>query len=191
MSLFLDIGQGAGTAGATGVRPFLPPLLVGALASADAGVNFDGTDYSFLEKPAFLGAVLALAVVSYMVERSRPNERAWTVALGMIAAGLGAVLFAGCLAQDGYTSWPGLVGGAACAALGYMAVAPVLAGARKRLEDSGALLPLYADAVSLLLAAVAVFAPPVSFVALIALVWLAIAGRRAGDRKFEGLRILR
>ena len=49
MSLFLDIGQGAGLAGATGVRPFLPPLLAGALAREDAGIDFDGTDWSFLE----------------------------------------------------------------------------------------------------------------------------------------------
>lgn len=191
MSLFLDIGQGAGTAGATGVRPFLPPLLVGALASADAGVDFEGTDYSFLEKPAFLGAVLALAVVSYGIERSRPNDRTWTIVLGVIAAGLGAVLFAGCLAQHTHTTWPGLIAGVACAALGYVAVAPILAGARRRLEGGGGMLQLYADGASLLLAAVAVFAPPVSFVALIALAWLAIAGRRAGDRKYEGLRILR
>src|SRR5687767_10761257 len=61
ISLFLDIGQGAGLSGATGVNPFLPPLIAGALARGDAGVDFEGTDYSFLEKPGFLAAVLALA----------------------------------------------------------------------------------------------------------------------------------
>src|ERR687883_535340 len=54
MSLFLDIGQGAGVSGATGVRPFLPALLAGALAKNDSGVDFDGTDFSFLESPWFL-----------------------------------------------------------------------------------------------------------------------------------------
>ena len=74
MSLFLDIGTGAGLAGATGVRPFLPPLLAGALARGDVGIDFDGTDWSFLESPAFLLAVLALAVLAYGVERSGANR---------------------------------------------------------------------------------------------------------------------
>src|SRR2546430_29836 len=71
MSLFLDIGKGAGLAGATGVRPFLPPLLAGALARGDIGIDFSHTDFSFLESPAFLAAVLAVAVLAYAVERSR------------------------------------------------------------------------------------------------------------------------
>ncbi len=70
MSLFLDIGTGAGLAGATGVRPFLPPLLAGALARGDMGIDFDGTDWSFLESPVFLAAVVGLAVASYAVDRS-------------------------------------------------------------------------------------------------------------------------
>ena len=45
MSLFMDIGQGAGLSGASGVRPFLPALLAGALAREDTGLDFDGTDF--------------------------------------------------------------------------------------------------------------------------------------------------
>src|SRR2546423_15388106 len=68
MSLFLDIGQGAGLASASGVRPFLPPLLAGALARGDIGLDFDGTGYHFLEAPGFLLAVLPLAVVAYALD---------------------------------------------------------------------------------------------------------------------------
>ena len=49
MDLLLDLLQGVGIAAAVGIRPFLPVLLVGALASADLGLDFDGTDFSFLE----------------------------------------------------------------------------------------------------------------------------------------------
>src|SRR5215210_3441353 len=70
MSLFLDIGTGAGLASATGVRPYLPPLLAGGLARGDIGIDFDGTDFRFLESTAFLAAVVVLGVVAFLVERS-------------------------------------------------------------------------------------------------------------------------
>jgi hypothetical protein len=41
------------------------------------------------------------------------------------------------------------------------------------------------------LAAIAIFVPPVSFVALAAFVVLLVLGRRGGERKYAGLRILR
>src|SRR5687767_15571236 len=74
MSLFLDIGTGAGLASATGVRPYLPPLLAGGLARGDIGIDFDGTDFSFLESPAFLAGVLALGFIGFFVERSAANR---------------------------------------------------------------------------------------------------------------------
>src|SRR4051794_6622678 len=93
MSLFMDIGQGAGLSGASGVRPFLPALLAGALAREDTGLDFDGTDFSFLESPWFLVAVFALAVGAYLAQRrglSGAIERG-LLALGVV---LGALLFA-------------------------------------------------------------------------------------------------
>ena len=39
MKLLLDILQGIGLSAAAGVRPFLPTLAAGALASADVGVD--------------------------------------------------------------------------------------------------------------------------------------------------------
>src|SRR5215208_3600630 len=75
MSVFLDTTTGMGLSGATGVRPYLPPLLAGALARGDTGIDFDGTDWRFLESTWFLLAVLALGVVAYLAERSEANRR--------------------------------------------------------------------------------------------------------------------
>jgi hypothetical protein len=136
MSLFLDIGQGAGLAGATGIRPFLPPLLAGALARGDIGVDFEGTDWRFLESPGFLLAVFALAVLWYGVERSGPN-RALELAAAALGLALGAMLFAGSLADGGESAWPGIVAGVACAALAWAAVGGLFERARRRLAAAG------------------------------------------------------
>ena len=42
-------------------------LLVGALASADLGIDFDGTDFAFLEEWPFLLAVLVLVMLLELV----------------------------------------------------------------------------------------------------------------------------
>jgi hypothetical protein len=197
LALFLDIAQGAGLAGATGVRPFLPPLLAGALARGDIGVDFDQGSFSFLEHPLFLLLVLALAVGSYAAERARPargksGRDPVAPALGVVAAAVGALLFAGSLTEGGSPGWPGIPAGAACAALGYVAAYGLLARARRRLDPgAAALLPAYGDLVALVLAALAVFVPPLSALALPAFVFLIIRGRRRDRGKYEGLRILR
>ncbi len=192
VALAMDIGQGAGLASATGVRPFLPPILAGALARGDIGLDFDNTDWNFLESPGFLLAVLVLAILSYGAERSGIDRRALrygTAALGLI---LGAMLFAGSLAEGDTTAWPGLIAGAAAALLGYAAVGGLLERARGRLDEGAAgLLNAYADLAALVLAAIAIFVPPVSFLALIALAFLVVRGRQEGERKYAGLRILR
>src|SRR6188768_4103737 len=70
VKLLLDILQGMGVSAAAGLRPFLPTLLVGVLAADDLGVDFDGTDFAFLEAPWFL-ALMAIAVVVTTVLRAR------------------------------------------------------------------------------------------------------------------------
>jgi hypothetical protein len=202
MSLFLDIGQGAGVSGASGVRPVLPALLAGALAKGDSGIDFTGTDYSFLEKPAFLVVVLALAVMSYALDRRAAAAgggppRAVQLATAAIGLVLGALLFAGSLADDGQTSWWGLPAGVLCAALGYLAVAALFGRARQRLtnqpdaDGAASLLDLYAEAIALVLAAVAIFVEPVGYVALAAFAFLILRSRGEGAQKYGGLRILR
>ena len=192
MSLVLDIGQGAGLAGATGVRPFLPPLLTGALARADTGIDFDGSGWQFLESPGFLLAVVALAVISFAAERSGANDRAVARGTAAVAVVLGALLFAGSLAAGGYSAVPGLIAGAAVALLAYAAVGGLLDRARGRLDaGAAALITVYADGAALGLAALAIFVEPVAYLALAAFVFLLVRGRAQGERKYAGLRILR
>ena len=185
------------------MRPYLPPLLAGALARGDNWIDFDDTSYSFLEEPWFLFSVLALAVAAYFLDRTRgtrPDESRDPVALGLgvIGIALGALLFAGSLADGGHTTWPGLIAGALAAALGYLAVAQLFRRASRRLraadrsgEGAPNLLDAYADAIALVLAGLSILAPPVGFVALLAFLVMLVRTRGSGDQKYEGLRVLR
>jgi len=192
MSAFMDATTGMGLSGATGVRPYLPPLLAGALARSDTGIDFDGTDWHFMESTGFLAALVALAVIMYVVERSGPNRRAVELFSGTMGLVLGAMLFAGALADGGEASWPGLLAGAFCAVLGWRAVGDLIERTRSRLEGgAAALLTAYADALALVLAAIAIFLPPLSILAIVAFVVLLLGGRRREGEKYAGLRILR
>jgi cytochrome bd-type quinol oxidase subunit 2 len=203
MSLGFDIGQGAGLAGATGVRPFLPPLLTGALASGDVGVDFDGTSFSWVESPGFLVAVLAVAVIAYVIDRQaggrtstngsgRPERSPAQAALAVVAMALGAVLFAASLSEGHHTEWPGVLAGMLCAFAGFMAVAMLFARARSRLDGgAAALLNVYADVTSLALAGLSILFPPLGFVVLVGFVVMLVRAGRGGTQKYEGLRILR
>jgi Domain of unknown function (DUF4126) len=191
VSVFLDTTTGMGLAGATGVRPYLPPLLAGGLARGDIGIDFDGTDWRFLESTGFLLGVLAVGVIAYLLERS-DTGRAVEIFSGVLGIVLGAVLFAGALADGGSDAWPGLVAGPICAALGWLAVGGLVERARRRVEGgAAALLTAYADGAALLLAAIAVFLPPVSILAIAAFVVLLLGGRRREGEKYAGLRVLR
>jgi Domain of unknown function (DUF4126) len=197
----LDIGQGAGLAGASGIRPFLPPLLAGALARGDIGIDFSDTGWDFLESPGYLLVVFALAVIWYGAERSGPS-RILELGAASIGLALGALLFAGSLAEGGSDAWPGIFAGVACGALAWAAVGGLLERTRARLAaqegGSGAnrqapagFLTAYAETAALLLAGLAILLPPVSFLALAAFVFLIVRGRQEGERKHAGLRVLR
>jgi Domain of unknown function (DUF4126) len=191
VKLLLDILQGMGVSTAAGVRPFLPTLLVGALAADDLGVDFEHTDFAFLESPWFLG-VMAVALVVTTVLRTRLETPAGEATLGGIGMGLGALLFAGTLADHYGTWWPGIIGGLVCALVAQQGTHSLLTRTRARLDAAAAgALFLYADAAALLISGLSVLIPPVSVLFLGFFVWLRLGGRRREGEKHAGLRILR
>jgi hypothetical protein len=194
MDVLMAISQGVGVSLATGVRTFLPPLAVGALARADAGIDFNGTGYGFLESIPWLAALVLLIALVTLAERARVLVPA--LALAALAVVIGALEFAGTLADEGYAATPGLLAGAACAAVGFLAAQAFFgrAAARARTEgeeEAASLVELFAQAAALLLAVLAVFLWPVSWIAFAFIIWVLVVQRRRAGQKYEGLRILR
>jgi Domain of unknown function (DUF4126) len=191
MKLVLDILQGMGLAAAAGLRPFLPTLVAGAFATADVGVDYDGTAFSFLESPIWLLAIAIAMVVTFIV-RGQLDRPAGNAALQGIAIGLGGILFAATLDDNYAVWWPGLIGGLLIAALAGAAVRDLFTRVRGRLDhEAAAALPIYGEAVAVVLAALAILIPPVSIIAIGFLIWLLVGGRRREGQKYAGLRILR
>ena len=197
ISLFLDIGQGAGLAGASGVRPPYHRCSRARSRAATSGSISRGRPTTSRDGSAPLAAVLALAVPAYALDRRRPSGTGpardpATVLLGGCALALGALLFAGSLAEGHHESWPGSLRSGS-RALGYAAVAGCCSQrARRRLTGGAAgLLSVYADAIALALAGLAIALPPVGIVAAVVFAALVVRARSGGDGKYEGLRVLR
>ena len=193
MEFALALLQGIGIAAAIGVRPMLPVLLTGALASQDVGVDFDGTDFAFLEAwPFLLAAVLVTAGLVY-VGRNRPVEPVALVwALAATCVILGALEAAGSLADVDYTIVPGVVLGAAAAALGFAAARDLYVRVRRRLDaEAAGALPVYFEGVALAGAGLSILFPPLALLMVGGLAWLLMGGRRREGEKYAGLRILR
>ena len=196
MDFLLDLLQGAGIAAAIGIRPALPVLLVGALAAANLGVDFEGTDFAFLESWPFLLSAVVLVVVLDIAGRrggtQTSDSRPVWMALLAAALILGALAAAGSLADRGHPILPGVLLGAACAALGFFAARRLFARARRRLDaDAAATLPIYGEGAALAAAGLSVLLPPLALVVLFALAWLLRGSRRREEQKYAGLRILR
>jgi hypothetical protein len=200
--LVFDIFQAIGLAAALGIRPFLPALAAGALASGDVELTFHHTGYAFLQSSGFLLALVIGVVVLSVLERQlggaegKPGGAldrgpvAWLVLL--VGAAVAAVFFAGELSRAHAIVWPGYIGGPVCALIGAEATRPLFARVRARLDAGAAkALPLYAEAIAILLGVLSVLAPPVGPIGLAFLLWLLIAGRSRGEQKYAGLRILR
>jgi Domain of unknown function (DUF4126) len=196
MHYLLDLLQGLGIAAAVGIRPFLPTLLVGGLAAANAGVDFGGTDFSFLEKPGFLLAVVVALIVLTVLDRRAAGDVTRTTAglaiLAVLALALGALQAAGSIADRSSDWWPGLIVGAAGAALGFAAALSLFRRVRARLDPAAAgALPIYGEGWALLAAGASVLFPPLAILVVAGLAWLLLGGRRRSGEKYAGLRILR
>jgi hypothetical protein len=194
MDYLFDLLQGLGIAAAIGIRPFLPTLLAGALAAGDVGLDYDGTDFSFLEKPAFLLAVLVAVAVLGFIERRQDltSTRPGVAVLICIALVLGMLQASASIADHSEDWWPGLIVGAAAAALGFAAARSLFSRVRARLDkDAQSALPLFAEGAALLGAGASILLPPLALVVVGALAWLLIGGRRRAGEKYAGLRILR
>jgi hypothetical protein len=195
VDLFLVISQGIGVSIAAGIRALLPALLVGALARADLGVDFSGTDYAFLESVGWLAALVVAAALLVLVGRSRATLPLLMVSV--VAIAIGALEFAGSLSDEGYASGPGLVAGAACALIGAAAARAFFGRAASRVRggddqaEAASFVELYAQGVAVAAAGLAVLVPPASYLVLCLCSWVLVVRRRAASRKYEGLRVLR
>ena len=192
MQLLIDILQGMGLAGAAGVRPFLPALVAGALASANVGIDYEGTPFSFLERPAWLLAVVVALIVVVILQRREALAGPLESALQGIGIGLGALLFAATLADNTHDWWPGLLAGGLCAALAAAATRQLVGRVRARLDaEARGALPVYLEGTAVVLAGLSVVVAPISVLALGFFAFLLRGGRRREGEKYAGLRILR
>jgi hypothetical protein len=196
----MDIGQGAGLATASGVRPLLPPIVVGVLARADAGIEFDHTDFAFMESWIWIGALAAIFLAGWLLDRSPDTERTDArkgpeagIGYGVLCAAMGALLFAASLAHGGETSWPGLIGGALFGFVGYLALARLFMRANRRLfasGDSGVVLGIGRDLATIAATVAIVLLGVLGYVAVIAALVLLWGARGRSEEKYEGLRVL-
>ena len=196
MDFLFDLLQALGIGAAIGIRPGLPVLLVGALASADRGVDFDGTDFAFLESWPFLLAVIALVTVLDILRRRRGDDTfdapPALYAVGAIALALAALEGAGSLADRDNPAIVGALAAAAAAVLGFLSARSLFGRVRKRLDAQAAgALPVYGEAAALAAAGLSVLFPPLAILVLVALAWLMSGGKRREGEKYAGLRILR
>ena len=194
VDLFLAICQGLGLALAAGLSGLLAPLFASVLAHVDVGWKLDGTSWDFVASEWFIAVLFALNVAGYLV---RARKSAQPLVLIVLVA-LGAVLFAASLAEEGAAAWPGLIAGALVALFAGLLTRDVLAGAAQRspAEDGprdadGTSMVLFAAGAGLILVLVSLFIPPLSILALVGLLVLAVSRQRRAGRKYEGLRVLR
>jgi hypothetical protein len=140
----------------------------------------------FLASCQALGVGLAVGVLSGAVLRSTAPA-----ALLALAAVAGGALGALSMSADDESVLLGALIGLAGGVVAALAAGGLVAGAVRRAGEGSAAIPALVALAAGLLAGLSILLPPVSLVALAALLWLASARRRRDERKHEGLRVLR
>ena len=197
MDFVLDLLQGIGIAAAVGVRPMLPVLLAGALASARRRAwTSTGTDFAFLESWPFLLAA-ALASAGLVVRRPRAGT------IEPAAARLRARRRrAWCWARSRPPARSPTAGYTIVARRGRSAPPPRRSASSPRATCSpacaagstprrAARCPSTPRASRWPAPALSILFPPLALLVVGALAWLLLGGRRREGEKYAGLRILR
>jgi hypothetical protein len=177
-------------------------VTAGVMAHEDAGIDFTGTDWSWMESWVFIAILAALFIAFWLMDREgkseviRPGGRAMEAgpAYPVSCAAAGALLFAGTLADHGHSSWPGLVAGAVLGFVGYLALGRLFMRANQRLfaaGDSGIVLGLGRDLLVIALTIVCVLVDVLGYVVVAAALGFLVTARGREGEKYEGLRVLR
>jgi hypothetical protein len=141
------------------------------------------------------GLGLALAggiVIASVLVLARAGRGAATRFLGiLLAAAIGAALFALSLETETNSWWWGIIAGALAGAAAARLGGAILAGAAERARETAGTLGAIAAVAAIVLAALSLFISPIALVAAAGLVVLYMGRRRRAARKYEGLRSLR
>lgn len=196
MDFLLDLLQALGVGAAIGIRPGLATLLLGVLAGADLGVDYDGTDYAFLEEPPFLFGVVLLVALSDVLRRrlgTEMSERGVGLALfAAISIAIAMLEGAGTMADRDHSVPVGVLVAGLGATVGFFAARSLFGRVRRRLDASAQIaLPVYAEGAGLAAAGLSVLFPPLAIPIVLGLLWLLRGGQRREGEKYAGLRVLR
>lgn len=196
MDLVLAICQAIGLAVAVGVGGPLAALFISAMAYLHLGIDTRGTSWKFLGAGWFLVVVLLANIVSFYAASRDEVRRVPQVAFATV---FGAIAGGASLAEQGESAVIGVLIGALVGLGTALIASDILVGAQRRARNSSlkgaggetSTLELIFAAAGIVIAVLALFVPPLSLLALVALAILARGRRKRAGEKYEGLRVLR